>query len=123
MYNKLNKEFPELFEKAGPFELSVDDGWYNIIRVLMTLMSRDVRAAKRSNKGLEEAINNLPVIEQVKEKFGDLRFYASNCSEKNNNYIVFAETMSSITCEVCGSPGELRTGGWLKTLCDTHTTK
>jgi len=31
-----------------------------------------------------------------------------------------AENMAAITCEECGKPGELRTGGWMRTLCDEH---
>ena len=73
----------------------------------------------------------LPLIEQceaedvkvfqVKEKFGGLRFYTDgNTSEKLNHAIDSAEVACAKTCEECGAPGTLRTGGWLKTLCDEH---
>jgi proline racemase len=31
-----------------------------------------------------------------------------------------AEAMSAVTCEVCGNPGKLVGGGWVRTLCETH---
>jgi hypothetical protein len=33
-----------------------------------------------------------------------------------------AKMESTRTCEVCGQPGALREGSWIKTLCDEHTT-
>jgi hypothetical protein len=29
-----------------------------------------------------------------------------------------AESMSGITCESCGNPGERTGGGWIKTICE-----
>lgn len=66
-------------------------------------------------------------IDQVKEKFGTLRFYFSTgevpsqqtweqCSKIVSKY----EKMSETTCEVCGELGELRDGYWVRTLCDKH---
>jgi hypothetical protein len=31
-----------------------------------------------------------------------------------------AKQESFHTCEVCGQPGTLREGDWIKTLCDEH---
>lgn len=61
-------------------------------------------------------------VDQVKEKFGGLRFYFT-CSDENYNTfagIVFdAETVSYETCEVCGSEGRIREErAWILTLCD-----
>ncbi len=59
---------------------------------------------------------------QAKEKFGGLRFYVgSGCSRAIYERIHAAENESFETCEQCGAPGELRQGGWLKTLCDEHS--
>lgn len=55
---------------------------------------------------------------QIKEKFGTLRFYAGGAPEDLYAKIEAAERASAATCEDCGEPGRLRTGGWLRTLCD-----
>jgi hypothetical protein len=36
---------------------------------------------------------------------------------------VMAESMSGVTCEVCGNVGRQRGGGWIRTLCDEHAEK
>ena len=73
--------------------------------------------------------------EQVKEKFGTLRFYYSvdykdleySDSEGWDNIIRSlvsrAEMMSGYTCERCGERGKIRPGGWIKTLCDKCDSK
>jgi hypothetical protein len=33
---------------------------------------------------------------------------------------LMAESMSAVTCEVCGNRGERKEGGWIHTLCSTH---
>ena len=59
-------------------------------------------------------------VEQIKEKFGGLRFYYQG----GDDYISGMETMAEIwaghTCETCGDKGERRSGGWIRTLCDKH---
>lgn len=59
-------------------------------------------------------------LDQIKEKFGGLRFYISSGSPEVHERISKAEDDSYRICDVCGEPGKLRTGGWLATLCDTH---
>lgn len=63
-------------------------------------------------------------LEQVKEKFGTLRFYwRNNIADPMLAYIAddlvgFAEAKSGWTCEQCGDWGKTRGGGWLVTMCD-----
>lgn len=59
-------------------------------------------------------------LEQVKEKFGCLRFYIGKGSPEMYDAIIEAEKASNITCEKCGKPGIRRSGGWIKTLCEDH---
>lgn len=63
---------------------------------------------------------NFPVVDQIKEKFGTLRVYFSDCNDIINEITGFAETMSETTCEECGNIGKARGGGWIKTLCEEH---
>ena len=60
---------------------------------------------------------------QVKEKFGGLRFYVGSASNAVYERIRNAENESLEACEQCGKPGQIRDGGWLKTLCDEHSSE
>ncbi len=66
---------------------------------------------------LELAKQELPIFEQVKEKFGDLTIYFRNGDARSRALINFAEAMSERTCEFCGNVGHHRNDGWIKTLC------
>lgn len=69
-------------------------------------------------------------IDQIKEKFGGLRFYVGDTSrapngrfisyKKINLLISKAESESFKICEKCGKSGQPRGGGWIKTLCEGH---
>ena len=59
-------------------------------------------------------------LDQVKEKFGTLRFYYSGGDDEINGMVRMAESMSAVTCEECGNPGKTVGGGWLTTLCKEH---
>jgi len=62
-------------------------------------------------------------IQQVKEKFGVLRFYFSTQKKdsfaKMNELVSEYESKSGHMCEWCGDPAETRTeNGWMRTICD-----
>lgn len=59
-------------------------------------------------------------IDQVKEKFGGLRFYIGNGTHDIFERILKAESESFKICEFCGKPGKRKQGesGWYKTLCE-----
>lgn len=66
------------------------------------------------------------VVEQVKEKFGGLRYYFDTKLDLEyqqiENLVLETERKCLITCEVCGARGEtVNHQGWLKTLCLRHT--
>lgn len=60
------------------------------------------------------------VVDQVKEKFGGLRFYYRGGDDTVRGMVRMAESWASNTCEVCGESGTIRNTGWIKTLCDKH---
>lgn len=60
------------------------------------------------------------IIDTVKEKYGGLRVYTTPMHENFDNFIVDIERESFTICEICGETGNLRSGGWYQTLCDTH---
>lgn len=62
-------------------------------------------------------------VDQVKEKFGGLRYYWSSdldMYDQFNAIVGEAEERSTTICETCGKPGKLRPGGWVLTECDEH---
>ncbi len=60
------------------------------------------------------------VVDQVKEKFGTLRFYYHGGDDYVDGVVRMAEAMTTVTCETCGNAGKTRSGGWVRTLCDEH---
>jgi hypothetical protein len=56
-------------------------------------------------------------LDQVKEKFGTLRFYYSGGDDVIDGMVRMAESMTGVTCESCGNIGESRGGGWIHTYC------
>ena len=59
-------------------------------------------------------------VQQVKEKFGTLRFYHPG-KEAIDRYVRLAERLSSVTCEECGKRGAPNDSGWIRTQCnDCH---
>jgi hypothetical protein len=59
-------------------------------------------------------------IEQIKEKFGGLRFYYSGGDDTIGGMVTMAEVWAGRSCETCGNVGKSRGGGWIQTLCDEH---
>ncbi len=123
---KLCAKYPKIFvnrhgdmkETLMCWGFECGDGWYNIIN---QLCSNIQHYTDWQNKNHEKH----PVVEQVvavqiKEKFGTLRFYYDGGDDTIGGMVRMAESMSSVTCEECGSPGHQRNGGWIRTLCDKH---
>jgi hypothetical protein len=75
---------------------------------------------KKYEQLMEEAMEQLPKIVQVKEKFGTLRLYIDNGNRVSNAIVNYAELMSEVTCEKCGDAGITYETGWHKTLCKQH---
>lgn len=61
-------------------------------------------------------------VEQIKEKFGGLRFYYQGGNDEISGMVRMAELWAGRSCETCGNKGERRSGGWIRTLCDKHNT-
>ena len=57
-------------------------------------------------------------LDQVKEKFGTLRFYYTGGDDYISGMVSLAESLTAVTCESCGNPGERRGSGWVHTYCD-----
>ena len=133
MNDKLEKQlyskYPDIFREKDLDEtrsclawgIECDDGWYDLIDNLC--------------KELKNIQNKYPVnivAKQIKEKFGDLRFYYDILNNEEDgefdskkiikevcDTVSRYELLSAKTCEKCGQPGRLDTSKpWWKTLCD-----
>lgn len=113
----LLEKYPKLYRQAylSPQEtcmcwlFETGDGWYDIINEL---------SEKLETLNNTTYIDNPIEAEQVKEKFGGLRFYVNSCYTEVHDLITAAEIRADATCERCGKAGKSRGGGWILTLCD-----
>lgn len=125
---RMETKYPDMFsEPYGGF--CVDAGWWPIIEGLCaeidsyTKWRNNTRAARlKDNPHGLDIPDEVPqvVVEQIKEKFGGLRFYYTGGDDTINGMVRMAERWANHTCEECGKPGKSRSGGWIKTLCDEH---
>ena len=88
------------------------DGWFNILDQLMGNIQHHI-----DWKNKKEEVVPQVTLDQVKEKFGTLRFYYTGGDDVIDGMVTMAESMSGVTCEECGSPGKRGGGGWITTLC------
>jgi len=63
-------------------------------------------------------------IEQIKSKFGGLRFYFAGGDDKVRGMVRFAEHLCSKTCELTGVSGRsVKIRNWIWTLCEDEIDK
>jgi hypothetical protein len=89
------------------------DGWFTLLDQLMGNIQNHIDWKNRT----EEVVKQV-TLDQVKEKFGTLRFYYTGGDEYIHGMVTMAESMSGVICEECGNPGERKGGGWVRTICD-----
>ena len=99
------------------------DGWFNILDQLMSNIQHHI---DWNNKNFEKGYTQYKqvsqvTLDQVKEKFGTLRFYYTGGDDEISGMVRMAESISGVTCEECGNPGKCRGSGWFYTACDAHT--
>jgi hypothetical protein len=102
-------------ETAMCWGFDCGDGWFNILDQLCLNIQYYIEWKNKKETVVEQV-----VADQVKEKFGTLRFYYSGGDEHIAGMVAMAESMSSVTCEDCGKPGRSRGFGWITTVCDEH---
>jgi len=117
---KMESKYPKmLVEGYGGF--CAGEGWWPIIELLCTNIQNhiDWKNEQFEKRGLGNRVEQV-VVQQIKEKFGGLRFYYDGGDDEISGMVRIAESVASITCEVCGAPGKSRSTGWIRTLCDEH---
>lgn len=136
LQDKLHEKYPKIFRDLGgdPTKtcmswehggIACGPGWYDLLDRLCHFLQWNA-----DKNGYSQVI-----ADQVKEKFGELRFYYhmetptdtenhTSMGEgiRGDGYlegaISFAEIMSGSICEACGKPGTLTRGGWISCLCE-----
>jgi hypothetical protein len=84
-----------------------------------TLKWAQEEVEKGQFKAVPDAVPQIVAL-QVKEKFGTLRFYYGGGDSMIEGLVRMAESISGVTCEVCGNAGEIGGERWLQTLCEKH---
>ena len=131
---KLCAKYPKIFKNRNGdriqtcmyYGFACDDGWFNIIDSLCSVLQNHVENERYRHKELsdEKFDEKFQIVAaQVKEKFGGLRFYIDNSSDFASGAISAAESMSLVTCEFCGNPGKSNGGGWVRTRCSPCSDK
>ena len=100
--------------KAGNFDL-----FEASMKDLTNDEYKEKRLAEIIAGDFREVPESIPqvTLDQVKEKFGTLRFYYSGGDDYISGMVSLAESMTGVTCEECGNTGERRGGGWVHTYC------
>lgn len=149
----LCKKYPKIFadrrksmtQTCMCWGFSHGDGWFHLIdNLCQSIQShidhhnewveqyglpawKEVQEGKREES---EWLKNEPklipqlVADQVKEKFGTLRFYCHGGDEQTAGMVELAERLSARICEECGRMDELvnrNSGGWIRTTCPCCT--
>ena len=155
---KLIKKYPVIFRDAGKSEMEscmafgceCNDGWYDILDSMCEALTYTYTTGIYVNG--ESVVLDAPqvVAEQIKEKFGTLRFYyrleypqayldllkkyegtdsqrtIENWADDYRNYfsgiVHYAEVLTARTCEMTGRPGKMHKSGsgWYKVLNEEY---
>lgn len=114
---QMEQRFSKMFGgKYGGF--ACGEGWWPILEALCSQIQHHI---DWKNKTLE--VVPQVTVDQIKEKFGGLRFYYSGGDDVISGMVSMAEIWAGHSCEECGAPGKSRSDGWIKTLCDHHATE
>lgn len=113
----LVEKFPKIFvdryksaqETCMCWGFECCNGWYNLIDSLCTCIQHYLDYKPEVSQ---------VVVDQVKEKFGSLRFYFHGGDEYIQGLVDMVCYLSESTCEICGNPGKLEDDGWIKVRCD-----
>ena len=127
---KLEKAFPNIYPPIDPlspadcewsFQFDIGDGWFEILWELSEKLEAEIVRLIKEGRPSED----LPSVQQVKEKYGELCFYASG-TDKMQSDITIAQEKSLTICELCGKPGKPNWNddeempGWMMVRCEEH---
>lgn len=94
------------------FGFECGDGWYDLLYELFEKIENYLKTQP------PEVVDSF-AVQQIKEKYGTLRFYCSG-DDVIEGFIREAEDKSEVTCESCGKLGKIRNDGWISVMCHDH---
>lgn len=95
------------------YGIECGDGWYDLIRQLSCSIEDTALAQKQSGTQKEK----LPIVVQIKEQSGGLRFCVEHSNHIVNELITEAEYNSFA---ICGRSGNQYTEIFIRTRCQAH---
>lgn len=111
---KLIEMAPHLY--AEKCWLDCGPGWDPLIQDLSRKLEKIIVEGIESGAWDDD---DHPVVVQIKEKFGGLRFYLSCETDEMSNLVEQAEAESTQICENCGCQGKMREcNRWYSVNCD-----
>lgn len=109
--NCFTGEIPEGYD-YGYTELdAMPTGWHIAFG---EQMCEEIAQALKKADYLDEYL-----ILQIKEKYGELRWYDSGAPQEVEDIIEKYRRLSTKVCVKCGKPATLTTQGWISPYCDT----
>jgi hypothetical protein len=124
--SKLVEKYPKILKDYGgdmrqtcmAWGLECGEGWFNLLDNCMNKLQYFCDLCSKDDREVQVVAN------QIKEKYGTLRFYYTSYGANDvesriiDNIVSAAERASERTCEVTGNDGaSCSRGGWYKTLC------
>lgn len=125
----LQDKYPKIFGTSDPYEpytiygIECGDGWYDLLDVLCRNIQGHLDFKMKGLETGEEKEAMQLIATQVKQKFGTLRFYHSGGDEYTAGLIQMAEAISGMICETCGDKATVKTGGWIRNICNACQVK
>ena len=127
LQDKLFKKYPMFFKHKNDLQQSLmgfgfecGNGWYPLISKLCHDIHKFF-TTEYDTKDYQHMVPPYFNVQQVKEKFGSLRFYVSSAPTEVFDMIHEAEKKSYYICEECGKEGKKFYRDnlpWIRTLCD-----
>jgi hypothetical protein len=93
---------------------SMPEGWRKSFGVQMC---KDIKQALL--KTSKQALYSYRIL-QIKEKYGELRWYDANATHDVYAVILKYEELSRNTCIVCGESAKYTTTSWISPYCEKH---
>jgi hypothetical protein len=118
-YPKILRDYKgDKMQTCMAWGMECGDGWYDLLNKCMSKLQYLCDLCSTHEREVQVVAN------QIKEKYGTLRFYTSVYGANDTESLIIddiineAEAASARTCEVTGDSGTVcQRGGWYRTLC------
>lgn len=113
LFDTLYDKYPRMFQQQ-PIDCGITcgAGWLNLVDGLCSSIEQ-----YHADSGAPPI-----AVQQIKEKFGELRFYYTGGDAQVRALVTAAKEVSITICEVCGVSGSAiqNDQGWWRTRCGDH---